>query len=257
MATGALPDDGAVPKSLVDAKGDLLVATANDTVARLAVGSNTHVLTADSAAATGVKWAAAGGGGGITKAFPHPIHRSLAAQLSTSLYLPISVRTGSVGSAASLPQQPRWWPYLIDRPMIVGAISTYCWTGEAGASLRCGLYSCDNNWLPVTLLADYGNMAGDTAGVKTITGGTTEVPAGMFLLCVWPSNHSTVRWSSPASAMPDVFGESSPASGAVSCAWRLQTETADYSAGLPSTISASIYGAGTTSVVAYVGFETP
>lgn len=49
--------NAAVPKSTVDAKGDLLVGTANDTVGRLAVGSNGQVLTADSAEATGAKWA--------------------------------------------------------------------------------------------------------------------------------------------------------------------------------------------------------
>jgi hypothetical protein len=37
----------------------LLVGTANDTVSRLAVGANGYLLTADSAEATGVKWAAA------------------------------------------------------------------------------------------------------------------------------------------------------------------------------------------------------
>lgn len=51
-----------VNKSVADAKGDLLVATAADTITRLAVGSNDQVLTADSAQATGVKWAAAAGG---------------------------------------------------------------------------------------------------------------------------------------------------------------------------------------------------
>ena len=47
-----------VPKSIVDAKGDLIGATANDTPARLAVGTNGQILTADSTAATGIKWAA-------------------------------------------------------------------------------------------------------------------------------------------------------------------------------------------------------
>jgi hypothetical protein len=46
------------PKSIVDAKGDLIAATANDTPARLAVGTNGQTLIADSTAATGLKWAA-------------------------------------------------------------------------------------------------------------------------------------------------------------------------------------------------------
>jgi len=52
-----------IPATIVDAKGDLIVATAADTVARLPVGAtNGHVLTVDSAEAGGMKWAAAAGG---------------------------------------------------------------------------------------------------------------------------------------------------------------------------------------------------
>jgi len=58
----------AVMESLVDAKGDLLAATAADIVDRLAVGADTFVLTADSAEATGVKWAAASGSGTLDHA---------------------------------------------------------------------------------------------------------------------------------------------------------------------------------------------
>ena len=56
---------GAVAKSIVDAKGDLIAATAADTVSRLAVGANGTVLTADSAEATGMKWTA-GSSGALT-----------------------------------------------------------------------------------------------------------------------------------------------------------------------------------------------
>jgi hypothetical protein len=56
--------DSAVQPAIVDAKGDLIVATAADTLARLAVGSNGQVLTVDSAEATGVKWVTPSGGGG-------------------------------------------------------------------------------------------------------------------------------------------------------------------------------------------------
>jgi hypothetical protein len=47
----------------IDAKGDLIPGTGADTFSRLAVGANGTVLTADSAEATGLKWAAPAAGG--------------------------------------------------------------------------------------------------------------------------------------------------------------------------------------------------
>ena len=47
-----------VPQALVDAKGDIFVATADNTGGRLAIGANNTLLTADSAQAGGVKWQA-------------------------------------------------------------------------------------------------------------------------------------------------------------------------------------------------------
>ena len=52
---------GAIMESDIDAKGDLLAGTADNTVARLPVGVNGYVLKADSSSATGLAWAAASG----------------------------------------------------------------------------------------------------------------------------------------------------------------------------------------------------
>lgn len=62
----AQDDSNAIQNAIVDAKGDIIAATAADTPARLAVGANGTVLTADSAEATGLKWATAASGGGMT-----------------------------------------------------------------------------------------------------------------------------------------------------------------------------------------------
>jgi len=56
--TWVTPDDAnAIQNAIVDAKGDLIAASAADTPARLAVGTNGQVLTADSTAGTGLAWA--------------------------------------------------------------------------------------------------------------------------------------------------------------------------------------------------------
>ena len=50
----------------IDAKGDLVPGTGADTFARLAVGANNTILTADSSTATGLKWATPASSGGMT-----------------------------------------------------------------------------------------------------------------------------------------------------------------------------------------------
>jgi hypothetical protein len=60
--TQAQADALFIADTIVDAKGDIIAATAADTVSRLAVGANGQVLTADSAESTGLKWATPAGG---------------------------------------------------------------------------------------------------------------------------------------------------------------------------------------------------
>jgi len=61
----AQDDSNAIQNAIVDAKGDLIGATAADTPARLAVGTDGQILMADSTAATGLKWATPAGGGKV------------------------------------------------------------------------------------------------------------------------------------------------------------------------------------------------
>jgi hypothetical protein len=54
----AQDDSNAIQNSIVDAKGDLIAASANDTPARLAVGANGETLVADSSTSTGLSYQA-------------------------------------------------------------------------------------------------------------------------------------------------------------------------------------------------------
>jgi hypothetical protein len=49
-------DTNAIQNAIVDAKGDLIAASAADTPARLAVGSNGETLVADSSTSTGLRY---------------------------------------------------------------------------------------------------------------------------------------------------------------------------------------------------------
>lgn len=64
----------------IDAKGDLIIGTGADTFDRLAIGTNGYILTADSTQTTGVKWAAAAGGGKVLQV----VQATYSTQVSTT-----------------------------------------------------------------------------------------------------------------------------------------------------------------------------
>jgi hypothetical protein len=95
-------DANAIQNTIVDAKGDLIAATAADTPARLAVGTNGQVLTADSTAATGLAWATAASGGmtllSTTTLTGSAVTISSISQSYKNLYVLITAATVSSGS---------------------------------------------------------------------------------------------------------------------------------------------------------------
>jgi hypothetical protein len=79
----AQDDSNAIQNAIVDAKGDLITATAADTPARLAVGTNGQTLVADSSTATGLKWASASGGGKVLQVVQGTTSTAVANSTST------------------------------------------------------------------------------------------------------------------------------------------------------------------------------
>jgi len=125
----------AVQSTLVDAKGDLLVGSAADTIVRLPVGSDGQVLTADAAQASGVKWANASASGGNSATFPLSGYGLVAASDDPIAFgsvgnvsegnvwlvrvwvaagvafskIALAVSTGGVHSASSVPNRLGWY----------------------------------------------------------------------------------------------------------------------------------------------------
>lgn len=97
-------DANAIQNAIVDAKGDLITATAADTPARLAVGSNGDTLVADSAATTGLRWQGnyAAGKNRITNGFMVIDQRGSASSAisSTATFQYAVDRWGGIGQTA-------------------------------------------------------------------------------------------------------------------------------------------------------------
>lgn len=137
--TGPVPVVTNSMATTIDAKGDLIVGTGADTFNRLAVGTNNYVLTADSSTSTGLKWAAAAGGGKVLQV----VFGSTTTQASTT-----STSFADSGLTASIT------PSAVSSKVLV-IFSQFCGkSGDGSTSLK--LYR-DANPLTETL------YIGDTA----------------------------------------------------------------------------------------------
>lgn len=150
-----------VPKSLFTMKGDIAAATAASTPARLGVGANDTVLTADSSTATGLKWAVPAGGGSAT----------LPDALNPKASRRTAIPRGRAGSNFT-PTINRL--YLMPLPMLVARTLTeisveIATAAGAGGLLRAMLLAADAQGDPTTATADYGTLASDSTGVKAWT----------------------------------------------------------------------------------------
>jgi hypothetical protein len=140
-----------LPASIIDAKGDLIVGTADNTAARLAAGASGTVAMADAGETGGIRWGLVGSGAD-NLARPYIVG---------NFYGPVRIVAGTASSTGGF---VRCIPFIPTHSFTADRILLYSTTASAGAKARLGIYDSDGaNSLPRTLLLDAGEVALDVA----------------------------------------------------------------------------------------------
>lgn len=190
----AQDDSNAIQNAIVDAKGDLIGATAADTPARLAVGTNGQILTADSTAATGLAWATPAGGGGMTlintggtafsgtsitiSSIPatyktlYLVWIDVYASALTSMYCRINADTGANYSSSRVAQNNATGSFASD-PATAAGIEVALYVGANNTNLRkCFGTATFTNYTATTEVGIFSNYIGWAN--TTLSGGTAQ-----------------------------------------------------------------------------------
>jgi hypothetical protein len=164
--------DSAVQSTLVDAKGDLIVGTADNTVARLPAAADGRVLTLDSAEATGMKWAVPSGGA----SFP-------CLYLDTARYA-AALATGSYSQFDTVAGRCIPTPQMVTRTRTATKVTVFVETAAAGSTLYMSLYTFDPTTSNCAKVVDIGSVDSSTSGDKTITGLNISLTPGVMYVVV-------------------------------------------------------------------------
>ena len=179
--------------SALTTKGD--VATFSTVDARLPVGTNDQVLTADSAEATGVKWADAAGGTDF--AIVNARHDS-----SYLKYAHNILRVDSTGIAEPVANTLHFFPVWFLAPTTITQLGFDVTTIDAASTdTRVGIWTQHGTTgLPSTLLEGSGHIDVSTTGITTYTLGTPLVLAPGAYWCGMKSD-SVLLKTKPAAAV--------------------------------------------------------
>ena len=139
-------DPGAIPKSLIDAKGDILAGSANDTPARVAVGTDGQLLTADAASAAGVKW--------TTPVAYAPIRATINAQTGTA-YTPVLADENKIVTLSNAGATTVTLPTDAAQAFPIGAVVNFAQLGAGAVTFAPGSGATVNGTPGLKLRAQY------------------------------------------------------------------------------------------------------
>lgn len=166
---------------LIDAKGDLLVGSAADTLMRLAAGTNGKLLSANNATPSGLEWVdpPAGGGGGIV-----PGVTAALKQKAGHWFGPYNLAGPGAfaGTLNRLDLVPIWVSTSTPVDQIGVMVAT---AGSAGSTARLGIFNAKADGMPGTVRLDAGTVDTSSTGVKAATISQT-LPVGEYFLGAVP-----------------------------------------------------------------------
>lgn len=189
-----------MPKSLIDAKGDLIVGTAADTAARLPAGTTGQVLTADPGETSGLKWAAAGGGSVLLS--PVPKSGTWISPVFNTNHNSNDARASGSGVGCQIP---------LSAPISIDRIGCYVSTAEA-VNAKVLLYNSDGDGYPYQLVAS-GVLDCTSSGRKEITISTVALPSGLYHGFIRSNSGSSVRFVTMTTRTPVALFSGSPGIG--------------------------------------------
>lgn len=156
-------------------KGDLLCATAADTLSKLSVGSNDQVLVADSTASCGFKWAVASGGGAAISG-PIWLHGSAFPSASAAF----------VSTSANRMFAHPWVPRVT---ISARYFTWYVSTGNAGGKCGFAFYNAARTSKLFEVSAD---CTTNSTAVSVDYGSTQTFTAGTTYYVMYSANDTTL-----------------------------------------------------------------